>query len=105
VIVEKRTFRRVTLPDDIVVNDDLCARDLSENGLLLESVYAFSVGRRLALVIDLGGYRIDVVGTVRWSSVSAAVFSRQNLCGVQFTSLKPSDLNAMRRYILQLVET
>jgi len=102
--VDKRAGHRVELPDDIVVNDDLRSINLSEGGMLLESFRVLRVGRELELRIDLNGYRIDVIGVVRWSRASSSIYSDQSRSGVQFSNLKAGDLVEVRRYLARLAE-
>jgi len=100
--MEQRKEQRADLTHDIVLDDDLHARNLSESGIQIQSSRALTVGRELRVQLDLGDERISVIGEVRWSSVHLAEASGQYVSGLVFRNQNSSDILAIRRYLATL---
>ena len=97
--MERRNDQRTELTHDIVIDDDLQARDLSEGGIRIESSRPLLEGRKLKVQLDLGFERISVIGTVRWTSASLDDGDDQYVSGLEFQYLNSDDQLLVRQYI------
>lgn len=99
--MERRKTDRVELTHDIVLDNDLSARNLSETGIQIQSARALKIGRELKVQLDLGTERISVIGTVRWCSAELAdnLDSAGFICGLEFHYQNSGDQAAVLRYL------
>ena len=99
--MERRKAERLELTHDIVLDDDLHARNLSETGIQIESARALQIGRELKVQLALGDERISVIGTVRWCSteLSRTRGTSGYICGLEFKYESSGDQAAVLRYL------
>lgn len=96
---ERRRHQRIKVDKAVLKTPGLTALDMSESGMGLSCAKAQSIGKELALELDLNGQALSIKSIVRWCSTAKSIYEGGYHVGVEFEGHSISNQLLIREFI------
>ncbi|MFK7977118.1 MAG: PilZ domain-containing protein [Halioglobus sp.] len=99
-----RRHKRVVIDEDLVLQPQFKAKNISESGMLLKLSEPIPVGKLIELTLCLDGKQYNTVAFVRRCAAATSIFDHGYDAGVEFKGHSIGMQLAIRAHINRLAE-